>query len=130
MPLLLSLLLRSSAESELIFEEGHALNGVYCVKDGVCKLVKMNAQGKHTILKLVTKGELLGQRTVFSNEPSNLSAVAVEDMTVCPVPDSLGNFDNSSTACQGHATEKPPFDMREAFSSTAMYQRGRRCITT
>src|SRR5690606_33690535 len=70
-------------KGDIIFEEGHALNGVYCVKDGVCKLVKMNAQGKDTILKLATKGELLGQRTVFSNEPSNLSAVAVEDMTIC-----------------------------------------------
>lgn len=73
-------------KGDVIFEEGHALNGVYCVKDGVCKLVKMNAQGKDTILKLVTKGELLGQRTVFSNEPSNLSAVAVEDMTICFIP--------------------------------------------
>ena len=45
-------------KGDIIFEEGHALNGVYCVKDGVCKLVKMNAQGKDTILKLATKGEL------------------------------------------------------------------------
>lgn len=73
-------------KGETIFEEGNALNGVYCIKEGVCKLVKMNSQGKDTLLKLVKKGELLGQRTVFSDEASNLSAVAVEDMQVCFIP--------------------------------------------
>jgi CRP-like cAMP-binding protein len=29
------------------------------------------------------KGELLGQRSMISDEPVNLSAVALEDMEVC-----------------------------------------------
>ena len=85
-------------KGETIFEEGNPLNGVYCIKEGVCKLVKMNSQGKDTILKLVKKGELLGQRTVFSEEISNLSAIAVEDMKVCFIPKAelIGFYENNA----------------------------------
>jgi CRP-like cAMP-binding protein len=37
---------------------------------------KLSANGKDHIVKLVTKGELLGQRSMISDEPVNLSAVA------------------------------------------------------
>lgn len=80
---------KSSVEvkkGEILFNEGDNLNGVYCVKEGVCKLTKLNSNGKDTILKLVTKGELLGQRSMINEEASNLSAVALEDMKVCFIP--------------------------------------------
>lgn len=73
-------------KGEVIFEEGERMNGVYCVKDGVCKLVKLNPDGKESILRLVKRGELLGQRSVISDETSYLSAVAIEDMQVCFIP--------------------------------------------
>ncbi|WP_372474745.1 Crp/Fnr family transcriptional regulator [Capnocytophaga sp. ARDL2] len=73
-------------KGETIFEEGHALKGIYCIKNGVCKLVKMNAQGKNVILKLTKGGDLLGQNAIFSNENSHLSAIAIEDMSVCFIP--------------------------------------------
>jgi CRP-like cAMP-binding protein len=73
-------------KGEVIFEEGESLNGVYCVKDGVCKLSKLSANGKDQIVKLVVKGELLGQRSLIVNESANLSAVALIDMEVCFIP--------------------------------------------
>lgn len=69
-----------------IFEEGESVNGIYCIKDGVCKLSKLSANGKDQIVKLVKPGELLGQRSMISDEPANLSAVALEDMEVCFIP--------------------------------------------
>lgn len=71
-----------------VFEEGENVNGIYCVKDGVCKLSKLSANGKDQIVKLVSKGELLGQRSMISDEPANLSAIALEDMQVCFIPKS------------------------------------------
>ncbi len=68
------------------FEEGESVNGIFCVKDGVCKLSKLSANGKDQIVKLVKPGELLGQRSLISDEPANLSAVALEDMEVCFIP--------------------------------------------
>jgi CRP-like cAMP-binding protein len=77
---------RTIKKGEVIFEEGENVNGIFCIKDGVCKLTKLSPNGKDHIVKLVTKGELLGQRSMISEEPVNLSAVALEDMEVCFIP--------------------------------------------
>jgi CRP-like cAMP-binding protein len=85
-------------KGEIIFKEGDTVNGIYCIKDGVCKLIKLSANGKDHIVKLVTKGELLGQRSMISEEPVNLSAVALDDMQVCFIPKSevMGYFDKNN----------------------------------
>jgi CRP-like cAMP-binding protein len=75
-------------KGEVIFEEGDMLNGVYCVKDGICKLTKLSANGKDQIVKMVVKGDLLGQRSIISDERSNLQATALNDMEVCFIPKS------------------------------------------
>jgi CRP/FNR family transcriptional regulator, polysaccharide utilization system transcription regulator len=76
----------SIKKGEHIFEEGEITKGVFCIKDGICKLSKLSANGKDQIVKLVKPGELLGQRSMISDEPTNLSAVALEDMEVCFIP--------------------------------------------
>lgn len=73
-------------KGEAVFSEGENVNGIFCVREGVCKLTKLSANGNDQIVKLVAKGELLGQRSMISDEPVNLSAVALEDMTVCYIP--------------------------------------------
>lgn len=85
-------------KGSVIFEEGENVNGIYCIKDGICKLTKLSANGKDHIVKLVTKGELLGQRSMISDEPVNLSAVALDDMEVCFIPKSevMGYFDKNN----------------------------------
>jgi CRP-like cAMP-binding protein len=85
-------------KGEPIFEEGESVNGIFCIKDGVCKLSKLSANGKDQIVKLVKPGELLGQRSLISDEPANLSAVALEDMEVCFIPKTeiMGFFNNNN----------------------------------
>jgi CRP-like cAMP-binding protein len=85
-------------KGEVIFEEGDTINGIYCIKDGVCKMSKLSANGKDHIVKLISKGELLGQRSIISDEPVNLSAIALEDMEVCFIPKSeiMGFFDKNN----------------------------------
>ena len=73
-------------KGEPLFEEGDRLKGVYCVRNGVSKLSKLSSNGKDQIVKLATKGEVMGQRSVIAEECSNLSAVAVDDMEVCFIP--------------------------------------------
>ncbi|GAA4291746.1 Crp/Fnr family transcriptional regulator [Aestuariibaculum suncheonense] len=75
-------------KGEVIFEEGDIVNGVFCIKDGICKLSKLSANGKDQIVKLVVKGDLLGQRSLVTEETANLSAVALNDMEVCFIPKS------------------------------------------
>ncbi|WP_104734127.1 Crp/Fnr family transcriptional regulator [Hanstruepera ponticola] len=85
-------------KGEVIFEEGDMLNGVFCVKDGICKLSKLSANGKDQIVKLVVKGDLLGQRSLIGDESANLSAVALNDMEVCFIPKSeiMSDLQNNS----------------------------------
>jgi CRP-like cAMP-binding protein len=73
-------------KGEAIFEEGERLKGVYCVRSGVSKLSKLSDNGRDQIVKLATKGEVLGQRSVIADGHTNLTATALEDMEVCFIP--------------------------------------------
>ncbi|MBT8234776.1 MAG: Crp/Fnr family transcriptional regulator [Bacteroidia bacterium] len=77
---------RTVKKGDVLFEEGEKLNGVYCVRSGISKLSKLSANGKDQIVKLATKGEVMGQRSVIAEESANLSATAVDDMEVCFIP--------------------------------------------
>ncbi|SDX25036.1 Crp/Fnr family transcriptional regulator [Flavobacterium degerlachei] len=85
-------------KGEVIFQEGENVNGIFCIKKGVCKLTKLSPNGKDHIVKLVSKGELLGQRSLISEEAVNLSAVALDDMEVCFIPKTevMGFFDKNN----------------------------------
>ena len=45
-------------KGEPIFTEGENLKGIICIKDGVCKMTKLSANGNEQIVKLISKGEL------------------------------------------------------------------------
>ena len=46
----------------------------------------MSDNGKDTIIKIATRGEVLGKRSVVTEEKTNLSAVAINDMEMCFIP--------------------------------------------
>ena len=73
-------------KGENIVTEGHMMNGVYCLRSGKCKLSKLNTNGKSQIVKFLRQGNILGQRSVLSEEPSGLTITALEDMQVCFIP--------------------------------------------
>ncbi|WP_375241284.1 Crp/Fnr family transcriptional regulator [Polaribacter sp.] len=73
-------------KGEILFDEGEHINGVFCIKDGVCKVSKMSDNGRNHIVNLVQKGDLLGERSLISEEVSNLKAVALNDMEICFIP--------------------------------------------
>tara|TARA_R110002051_G_scaffold7699_2_gene34175 strand:- start:7122 stop:7823 length:702 start_codon:yes stop_codon:yes gene_type:complete len=73
-------------KGDALFQEGERLNGVFCVRNGVSKLSQMSENGKDQIVKIAGKGEILGQRSVITEEKTSLSAVALNDMQVCFIP--------------------------------------------
>lgn len=77
---------RFVSKGEVIFSEGESINGIYCIKDGVCKLSKLSSNGKDQIVKLVVRGDLIGQRSLVSEEKANLTAIALNNMEVCFIP--------------------------------------------
>lgn len=102
-------------KGEILFEEGEITNGIFCIKEGVCKLSKLSSNGKEQIVKLVKSGELLGQRSTISEEPANLSAVALEDMQVCFVPKSeILQFFNQNNQFSMNVMKSICGDLKEA----------------
>ena len=73
-------------KGEVIFAEGEKLNGVFCVRNGATKLSKMSDNGKDQIVKITSRGEVLGQRSVITDEITNLSATALCNMEACYIP--------------------------------------------
>lgn len=84
-------------KGESLFSEGEKLNGIFCVRSGVTKLSKISENGKGQIVKIASKGEMIGQRSIISEEQTNLSAVALDDMEVCFIPKEhiLSNLSNN-----------------------------------
>ncbi len=80
---------RTFKKGEVIFDEGENLKGIYCVRNGIAKLSKLSTNGKDQIIKFVSNGEVLGQRSVIAQEPTNLRAVAVNDMNSCFIPKNI-----------------------------------------
>jgi len=102
-------------KGDVIFEEGEKLDGVYCVRNGISKLSKLSANGKDQIVKLVTKGEVLGQRSVIADELTNLCAVAVDDMEVCFIPkENIVQALNSNPAFAIEILRHMAHDLKEA----------------
>jgi CRP-like cAMP-binding protein len=102
-------------KGEIIFGEGDKLNGVYCVRDGVSKLSKLSPNGKDQIVKLATKGAVLGQRSVITEEVANLSAIAVNDMEVCFIPkDAIVDTLNSNPNFAVEVLRHIAHDLKEA----------------
>ena len=73
-------------KGENLMTEGNSINGLYCIKDGKCKLTKLNTNGKEQIIKFVKGGDILGHRSILSDEPVGLNVTALEDMHVCFIP--------------------------------------------
>ncbi len=73
-------------KGEIIFEEGTKLNGVFCLRNGKCKVTKLSPNGNDQIVRFIQKGELIGHRSVLSSSAAHLTVTALEDMEACYIP--------------------------------------------
>lgn len=73
-------------KGEHLMMEGAPINGVYCVRSGKCKVTKLGVNGKEHIIKFIKKGDLIGHRSILSNELVSLSVIALEETHVCFLP--------------------------------------------
>lgn len=76
-------------KGQLIFSEGSRPRGLYCVNSGKVKVYKMGDEGKDQILHLAKPGDILGYRAILSGDLYSCSASALEDSSVCFIPQSL-----------------------------------------
>jgi len=70
----------------IIFHEGNKGNGVYCIYKGVVKLYKTGIDGREQIIRFAKEGDIIGYRSVLSNESACSSAKAINDVSLCFIP--------------------------------------------
>lgn len=69
-----------------LFHEGSRPLGVYCMNQGRVKIYKIGQDGKEQIISILKEGDLLGYRSMFSEDLFRVSAETLEDVVACFVP--------------------------------------------
>jgi len=70
---------------QYIFNENGFPHALYCINQGKIKLNTTGIDGKEQILRLAKTGDVIGYRSLLSNERYHCSAVALEDSSVCVI---------------------------------------------
>lgn len=73
-------------KGQVIFYEGNYPMGVFCVSQGKVKVHKLGHDGKEQIVRLAREGDMLGYRSLLTNENYACTATALEDTVVCMFP--------------------------------------------
>jgi CRP-like cAMP-binding protein len=70
----------------VIYREGSRINGCYCINSGIIKIYKTGIDGKEQIIRFAKPGDLIGFRSVLSNELACTTAEVLDDSVVCYIP--------------------------------------------
>ncbi len=77
---------RTYKRGDTIFKIGARPTGVYCIHEGKVKVARMGSDGKEQIVGIFKEGDLLGYRTLLSEDRYAVSAVTLEDSKICFLP--------------------------------------------
>ena len=70
-------------KGQTLFIQGNHPFGIYCISTGNIKLTKTGADGKETIVRIAHGGDILGHRSLFTDDHYTATATAIEDTEVC-----------------------------------------------
>jgi CRP-like cAMP-binding protein len=70
----------------VIYRENSRIKGCYCIEKGIIKVFKTGIDGKEQIIRFAQAGDIIGFRSVLSNEPACTTAEVLDDATTCYLP--------------------------------------------
>lgn len=87
-------------KGQTLFVEGNPPYGLFCVSSGNIKVTKTSPDGKNSIVRIATAGDVLGHRSIYTDENYSATATAMEDTIVCFLDRKfiLEYLDNNSSA--------------------------------
>ena len=71
---------------DTVYHEGNRVGGVYCVSKGILKIFKTGIDGKEQIIRFAKEGDIIGFRSVLSNEAACTTTKVLEDAVLCFIP--------------------------------------------
>ncbi len=63
----------------VIYRESSRINGCYCLQKGIVKVFKTGIDGKEQIIRFAQPGDIIGFRSVLSNELACTTAEVLDD---------------------------------------------------
>ena len=73
----------SYKKGQVLFVEGNPTFGIYCVSSGNIKITQMSADGKESIIRIASAGDVIGHRSLFTQKHYQATATALENAHVC-----------------------------------------------
>lgn len=70
-------------KGQTLFVEGNPPFGLFCISEGNIKVSKMSADGKESIVRIASQGDVIGHRSIFTDQFYTATATALEDSGVC-----------------------------------------------
>lgn len=70
----------------IIYREGSRINGCYCLQKGIIKVYKTGIDGKEQIIRFARTGDIIGFRSVLSNELACTTAEVLDEASLCYIP--------------------------------------------
>ncbi len=70
-------------KGQTLFVQGNHPFGLYCISSGNIKVTKVGADGKESIVRVASAGDVLGHRSLFTDQHYMATATALEDTKVC-----------------------------------------------
>lgn len=70
-------------KNQVVFTEGASPKGVYCINEGKVKIFVLGDEGKEQIIHIAKRGEMIGFRSMFSEDLYRVSATTLEDCAIC-----------------------------------------------
>lgn len=76
----------SYKRGSIVYQEGNRMKGFYCIQKGIVKIYKTGIDGKEQIIRFAKPGDVIGYRSVVSNEPACTTTEVLEESTMCHIP--------------------------------------------
>lgn len=76
----------SYTRGAIIYQEGNRMKGFFCVQEGIVKIYKTGIDGKEQIIRFAQPGDIIGYRSIISNEPACTTSEALEETILCHFP--------------------------------------------
>lgn len=70
----------------ILYHEGSRINGTYLVIKGILKIYKTGFDGKEQIIRFAKDGDLIGFRSIISDELACTTAKVVNESVLCYIP--------------------------------------------
>jgi len=70
----------------VLYHEGNRINGFYYISEGIIKIYKTGIDGKEQIIRFAQKGDIIGFRSILSNEQACTTAQVIDESATCYIP--------------------------------------------